>query len=443
MKQSGFLAAALAGLLVGIAGCGGDQYPAYSTSLKYGVRQDPIINTTGAKLGDERYEPDTPGQLPIMRFDDIFKPGNPMEPKAEELKKINGLLDPRKLSDSDRKQLEDALEATFGTPAEPKVTGVDKETIDVLKLDDESLRNGSKRYRVHCLHCHGASGDGRGPTAKWINPHPRDFRMGIFKFQSVNQLASKVGAPFKFSAATRKPNRSDLMRTLRSGIEGTAMPTFNLLDDKELEWIISYVIHLSIRGEVEQDVLKETFSWSGDSVKFKAATEEDDPKTIAEAVKQQTVYKAQQSYLPARDGSWKFSQKKELTITPGPYPDKYKDEKELAASVQRGKILFVGDTKAAAAKVTCVSCHTDFGRQARFRFDDWGTLVRPNNFPNGIFRGGRRPIDMYYRIHSGINGSGMANFGDALEPNEIWDLINFVSILSYPAMQEKMGVKLN
>ena len=51
------------------------------------------------------------------------------------------------------------------------------------------------------------------------------------------------------------------MRTLHTGIDGTSMPSFALLDvrdpeskDKEtdLEAAVSYVIHLSIRGVVEK-----------------------------------------------------------------------------------------------------------------------------------------------------------------------------------------------
>jgi mono/diheme cytochrome c family protein len=92
--------------------------------------------------------------------------------------------------------------------------------------------------------------------------------------------------------------------------------------------------------------------------------------------------------------------------------------------------------------VQCKQCHADFGRQATFRWDDWGTLVRPNNLTNGVYRAGRRPVDFYYRIHSGINGSGMANFGATIPPEAIWDLVNFVRILPYPTMREKYAIVL-
>ena len=67
--------------------------------------------------------------------------------------------------------------------------------MSALQIDPATLREGSKLYRVHCLHCHGLTGDGRGPTSKWVNPHPRDYRRGLFKFQSVDQTDGRKRAP--------------------------------------------------------------------------------------------------------------------------------------------------------------------------------------------------------------------------------------------------------
>jgi len=47
-----------------------------------------------------------------------------------------------------------------------------------------------------------------------------------------------------------------------------------------------------------------------------------------------------------------------------------------------------------------------------------GTLVRPNNWTAGVYRGGRRPIDMYWRIKLGIAPSGMPPFGGTDE--QLW-----------------------
>ena len=59
--------------------------------------------------------------------------------------------------------------------------------------DGWRLKDGRNLYMQHCLHCHGVSGDGAGPTAKFLNPRPRDYRQGIFKFKSTQ-------APIKMSS---------------------------------------------------------------------------------------------------------------------------------------------------------------------------------------------------------------------------------------------------
>jgi mono/diheme cytochrome c family protein len=406
-----------------LTGCGNDQHPAYSALVKYGVRQDPILMQPGAKLGDERYDPDRPGQFPIMKLDDITKPDHPLFIKSKDILATGVMRDPTKLSAKDRDDLDKALEVHFGTPAKPTVKTDDAEAIKLLKLDDATLAEGSKAFRIHCLHCHGVPGDGRGPTARWINPHPRDFRQGIFKFQSVNQS----------DGTQRPPHRGDLLRTLRNGIEGTAMPTFNLLKDQELENIVSYVIHLSLRGSAEVTTFKEDFDAKGDALVWK---EEGPAETIDGAVK---------LWIKIWLTRWKGAQEPANAIKVAPYPWDANDMQALEASVQRGQVLFTGNAKInpRAKDANCVSCHTDFGRQAKFRFDDWGTLVRPNNFTLGVFRGGKRPVDMYYRVHSGINGSGMVSFGNVLKGDEIWDLVNFVSNMAYPGMRESLKIKIN
>jgi hypothetical protein len=45
-----------------------------------------------------------------------------------------------------------------------------------------------------------------------------------------------------------------------------------------------------------------------------------------------------------------------------------------------------------------------------------------------MLHGGRRPLDIYRRIHTGISGTPMPAFGDALaaEPETIWNLVHYV-----------------
>jgi mono/diheme cytochrome c family protein len=304
-------------------------------------------------------------------------------------------------------ELTKTLKDLFGTPARPQVDVKDAEKY--LAVNDEppakTLAEGSRLYRRHCLHCHGLSGDGRGPTAPWVNPHPRDYRQGLFKFTST-----PVGQ------GSRKARREDLLRTLKQGIEGTSMPSFALLSEQELGQLISYVIHLSMRGQVEFEVLKEVLGPDADS--------DTDVEELANK-KLKVIWTA----------GWKPSFEQGIDVGNVPaYASKPHNElspaekKELDDSIRRGFAQFT------TGKASCRSCHNDFGRANDFKPDQWGTIARPANLTAGIYRGGRRPLDLYYRIHGGINGAQMSAFDDTLKPEQIWDIVNFLHAMPYKNM---------
>lgn len=379
------LALAVPCLLPLLCGCDLESYPA---ELTYPLRADPIVTTPP---GSTVWDTIGPGQL---------------EHHIAQLSENGGkAVDPAELKSKDRQDLEHALRDTFGTPAEPKVKLQDADNdIKVLNLDETTLKNGSTVYRRHCMHCHGISGDGRGPTGPWVNPSPRDYRQGLFKFIST-----------AVSVSDRKPRRTDLRRTLERGIEGTSMPSFGLLPEEEKEALISYVIHLSLRGEVERYTIE----------------------TIVDGTLEGTVAEQVEDLLNILLQAW--VQSNEKGIEPSAYPYKEKDSPQLQASVRRGFQLFT-DPRGAAS---CINCHLDFGRQAPFRYDQWGTLVRPANLTAGVYRGGHRPIDLYWRIRGGIVPSQMprADFDDKAANQEqwhnadpYWDLVNFVQALPYPQM---------
>jgi hypothetical protein len=64
-------------------------------------------------------------------------------------------------------------------------------------------------------------------------------------------------------------------------------------------------------------------------------------------------------------------------------------------------------------------------------FDEWGQPLRPANLNLGLYKGGRRPLDIYWRIAKGINGAKMPGHGSAMPPEQIWDIVNFVLALPY------------
>jgi mono/diheme cytochrome c family protein len=202
------------------------------------------------------------------------------------------------------------------------------------------------------------------------------------------------------------------------------------------------VIHLSLRGKAEFDTIKGAFDWeSGKQALVLKNGEDLGVGSLTEYIG------VMQSMSMAK---WVASQKPENAIQVAAFPFDPSDMAALRKSVERGHQMFTGkatddkDEKIQkwAKAANCVSCHTDYGRQSLFRWDDWATLVRPNNLTNGVYRGGRRPVDFYYRIHSGINGSGMANFGSSLPTEAIWDLVNFVRTLPYPAMRQQFAINV-
>lgn len=408
-----------------LAGCEESKYPA---SLRYPQRADLLVKDPPST--DFRKPMPGPGQL-----DESIR-------KAAR-ENIFQSVDPAEVGKAERDELRTALEELFGTPAQPSVEPADPERmsgskkataqenqklyqealgtnlqsfdvaetdVDQLFIDSESLTRetgsrsrtlarGSQLYRRHCLHCHGVAGDGRGPTGPWVSPHPRDYRQGTFKFLSTNLQVVGTG----------KPRKDDLLRTLEKGLDGTSMPAFGLLPRRELEQMVSYVIHLSIRGQVEYDTLYAL-------VKNRPAIDEKGG-VKGFAYNQAAVLTAQ----------WALASKLEMNKPPA-YPHGDDTEKDkVEASIRRGHQLFLG-------KGLCITCHLDYGRQSANRYDTWGTMVRPRNLTEGNYRGGRRPIDLFWRLSGGIPPSGMSKLPPTTTPEEAWDLINFVQALPYPAM---------
>jgi mono/diheme cytochrome c family protein len=426
------LAAAAASL--GAAGCESDSY---SPAIRYGFRADPLVLK---KPTDEQIEPDRPGVLPLLSSKDLLDPFNPWFPRGKdkdgkplgpkEQFQNGNLRDPNLISKKDRRIIEETLLDMFGTPASPQVA-VSTDIQEVLKLQEKNLKRGSSLYRVNCLHCHGVTGDGRGPTARWINPHPRDYRQRIFKFTSVDLTKGDKAPP---------PRREDLYRVLHHGIEGTAMPSFALLGDADLQDLVSYVIHLSLRGKVEFDTIDGGFLYDA----------EKNTLTVGE----QPLDDMMAGLLKTQSEAWAAWQGRDKAIQVAPYNLDESDPQKLNDSIVRGYRLFKGEgsdkpgpttvSEQEATVAKCISCHTSFGRQAQYKFDDWGTLTKARDLTQGVFRGGRRPVDIYYRIHSGISGSGMNPFGGNFENKErIWDLVNFVRAMPYPLMLKKLDIVLD
>lgn len=246
-------------------------------------------------------------------------------------------------------------------------------------IDREQIARGQAVYQERCVQCHGVTGDGDGPVAKHLYPKPRDYRRGLFKFTST---------PYG-----SRPVRADLVRTVSAGIRGTSMPAFNLLADADLQAVVSYVIVLSQRGELERFIIDG------------AATDEE---VDAELVKDDHVPLVRTRWEQAIDAV-----AEPMTRQP----------RFTAAHVERGKKAFLSKG--------CSKCHGEDGRgqtKDNRGADVWGQATRAADLTSGMLHGGNRPVDVYRRIYSGINGTPMPAFGQAFkdEPDTIWDLTAYV-----------------
>ena len=315
------------------------------------------------------------------------------------------------------------------TPTEFSLARASDEDLETISMQPGyHLAAGRQLYMEHCVHCHGTSGDGAGPTAKYLYPRPRDYRKGLFKFTSTKEGLHVT--------------KGDLTRIIKMGIPGTYMPSFMLLKDQELEQIVEYVRWLSMRGEVEYALGAELAAdFSNDAIAERVADGEKRKVIIAElketlAGMDDLVDSAGTDIADA----WTEAEGKDALIVPS-----LGRIKDSAESRRKGRAIFIS----AAAK--CTNCHGPHGMgdgkqteeyenndetggkwDEQGLHDKWGNIVKPRNLTTGIYRGGRRPIDVFRRVRAGIKGSGMPAFGTSVIPDEdLWHLVNYVKSIPF------------
>ena len=101
------------------------------------------------------------------------------------------------------------------------------------------LAFGKEVYTRRCAGCHGTKGDGKGTSATFLNPKPRDFTTGVFKFRSTANKDSL-------------PTDGDLYVTLTHGLWGTSMPSMQELPDRQRWAVVQYIKTFSDRWEKEE-----------------------------------------------------------------------------------------------------------------------------------------------------------------------------------------------
>lgn len=172
------------------------------------------------------------------------------------------------------------------------------------------------------------------------------------------------------------------------------MPSFDDLSREDLDAVVDYVMLLSQRGELEQELA------------YLAEEEEElDPEFV-----QESVDSIRQAWADANS---------ELVMPLTPMPPM------TAETIEKGHELYV--------EQVCNKCHGLDGRgglagNIEIVKDTWGHETAAADLTSGMYRGGGRPIDIYRRIYSGINGTPMPGFAQAFseEPDNVWYLVHFI-----------------
>jgi mono/diheme cytochrome c family protein len=469
------LALALSALApLALAGCGPERAaaelvpdpPAVSPSARYAPRTD--LLAVGIPEGSPAHWPAS--GYPPLRSARLY-PNTPDRDLAADLRKQIGknVIDPTDaaaLSPAQADRIARLVDAHFGTPLAPTVHVPDWEAVVAtavvrvdpekptlgatlkaarealkafpattwkadwqsavaatadLKLDDATLARGSIVYRRWCMQCHGPTGAGEPAQAIDNGPSPRDYRTGVFKYVTAYPPAN---LPKKGQGAAGKARRADLVRTIRNGIDGSIMPAFPTLTEPELEDVVSYVIHLSVRGEAELATLAKA-----------AKPGESDPDFVG----------GELDWLFVRNElwvlyNWGLAAKHPIPVPPEPSAT----GPERIESAVRGFRLY------SSSEFGCASCHANYGRAQQLKWDAWATVVQPRNLVLGVYRGGRTGEDLYARLYGGIAPSGMTAFRDQVEkakkdkpdaPDPLWDIVHFLQALGDPGDRQRMKAR--
>lgn len=221
-------------------------------------------------------------------------------------------------------------------------------------IQDSLLPEGRYVFERNCVICHGKWGDGRGEMARDLVPRPRKFTSGVFKFRSTPSGAL--------------PTDADLTRTIRGGLFGTAMPTFQHLSDREVSAVIEYL---------------KTFSrkWT-------------EPANHAPSLA-----------LP-------------------PLPGWFNDAPERTRRAAEGKAVFLANCAACHGETG-----RGDGPAAAELEDDWGQPAPPMDLTLASLKSGPRPEDIYRVLVTGLNGTPMPSFLETTTETQRWDLVAYLTSL--------------
>lgn len=274
------------------------------------------------------------------------------------------------------------------TPAaSPLPDPQDPATVGPLFVDawpaSDAAKRGKAAYEANCIGCHGPEGLGDGGAAAWLDPKPRNFQKGYFKFRTT--------------ASGQLPTEDDLFRTITKGLPGSSMPGFPLVAEGTRRDLVAYVLHLAAFGKGQAHA-RYLMDEEGASAKDVAG--------------------ARLSEIAGRVHADQFDGRKRIPVgdAPAATPD----------VLARGASIY---------KQQCASCHGTTGRGdggSSYTLRDWQEAeIRPRDFTSGTFRSGNSARDLFIRMRSGLNGTPMP--AAVSEPDaDVWAVVLYVMSLKQP-----------
>ena len=250
---------------------------------------------------------------------------------------------------------------------------------------------------------------------------------------------------FTSTTSTEKATKADVEQILFNGVPGTSMPSFKLkLIGDDMSAIVAYVRFLATRGEYELRLGGELRALGGSEADVKSRLKND-------GISRDDILKEFQEELDSELSDLLDTVPSDLAenLTRAEDPEsivlpKKAKHTSTPESIARGRALYI------SKEAKCSDCHGvagyGDGRQTEDfmqipqstltyekpgLYDTWGNPIKPRNLRKGMYRGGRRPIDIYRRISAGIKGTPMPGFSTSLNDDQIWDLVNYVMSLPY------------
>jgi mono/diheme cytochrome c family protein len=235
------------------------------------------------------------------------------------------------------------------------------------------LAAGKAAYERYCAGCHGDKGDGKGPAALFLNPKPRDFTAGKFKFASVR--------------SGEMPTDEDLHRTISKGLSGTSMPAWPLLPESQRAAVVAYLKTFSARWE----------QGPGNAIAVPEDPFKGDPKAIANAIqKGEKVYHTLTTCYQCHPG--------------------YINAQQMEACNKEAKRTFEG-------------LRPDWNKPVA-KEDGWGQMLMPTDFLRDRIKTGLGMDSLFRVIATGIGGTAMPTWKDAIPDDDIWALTYYVRALA-------------